>query len=234
MSEELENPNAADTSRARTSSKFEVFHAPLFYRSPLFKAQGVNDPSRWEQDYADILISKGRADLAEIALRKCRKYHRLDQLFRCGPSNLDIHNLNALERSFAGLQDAHAVEQPGSMEMWVERASAKRQGDLVLETLSRAAEEWDLDEPLRKDYATQKQRAEAPARNRLMSERSAAMKKAIFGRLRVAQPVCDVGLDDATQHTKTPASTCHDQTRGTSAQTSRAQTDLDQLKVSHS
>ncbi|WWC60079.1 uncharacterized protein I303_102642 [Kwoniella dejecticola CBS 10117] len=120
---------------AYTTNKEEAFAAPNGF-VPAEYHKGKNDVlSVREIALMDAYIAQGRLDLANI-VKNGRKYHRLVDLFRNSRPGILI--INALERSFLGLQDDYPG-QPTTIVEWIEVKQLKYQDDQNLKDLLRGA-----------------------------------------------------------------------------------------------
>ncbi|EIW72817.1 hypothetical protein TREMEDRAFT_58985 [Tremella mesenterica DSM 1558] len=98
------------------------------------RRSGLNEPSRWEREHADILSAKGRPDLSECVLVHNRKFQRLNDLLRRGLGV--ITDVNATKRAFLGLGDNYTDKQPRTKAKWmqeqrIQRKNGKRLAGLV-------------------------------------------------------------------------------------------------------
>ncbi|EIW65588.1 hypothetical protein TREMEDRAFT_66418 [Tremella mesenterica DSM 1558] len=133
------------------STHYRAFGAPSLFWEWNMRRAGINDPSRWELEHADVLTAKGRPDLAECVLVHSRKYQRLKDLLRRGLGV--IKGVIATKRAFLGLEDDHVNEQLKTMAKWVHQQMSFRTDDPKIKQLINVQEDWGAEAEGRKRRA---------------------------------------------------------------------------------
>jgi hypothetical protein len=104
--------------RSFITSKGDAFAAPFGFPDAYAFENGDLSLSEYELALSNAYSSLGRPDLAEC-VKRGKKYQYLFMLLY-GESTT-IAMLNGMRRAFLG-QDSTIVEEPGTMEEWVEAA----------------------------------------------------------------------------------------------------------------